>query len=82
MWKIPLYRCYWCQCAYCINRGFECMNYCFKCQQMDKFKMPISECNNFLEKTNKLKKLYKELQKCDSCKYKKFYKSVKSKLKE
>lgn len=82
MWKIPLYNCYWCKCAYCINVSQECRNYCYKCQTLDKFKMPIQNCDNFLEKSNKLKKLYKELQKCDNCKYKKFWKSVKSKLKE
>jgi hypothetical protein len=44
--------------------------------------MPIQRCDDFIEKTNKVKKLYKELQKCDNCKYKKFYKNLKSSFKE
>lgn len=81
--NIPLYNCYWCKCAWCLRKSeTECFEKCCRCHSKDKFKMPVMDCDRFLEKTTDNKKLYAELQKCSKCKYKKLFKIVKRDLED
>ena len=73
--KIPLYNCYWCKCAYCINHTLECFQGCIFCKQQQKFYLK-ENCNKFLEDTVEVRSLKKEVQKCDNCNYKVLYKKL------
>lgn len=81
MAKIPLYNCYWCRCSYCLFR-FDCrIKDCMLCQRRDKFKMP-GYCEQFIEDFTSNKRLYKEIQKCQACRFKKFYLKIKKEMNE
>ncbi len=80
MAKIPYYNCYWCRCAYCVKKlSVECFNNCLRCERLKKT-FPNRHCDKFVEYTEQTAKLWDEVQKCKNCKFKKFYKLIKSKL--
>lgn len=76
--KIPLYNCYWCRCGWCLFR-IECLDRCIQCMTAKKWTMP-KECDKFVVDSKLNQLLYTKIQKCDRCRYKLFYESVKSNL--
>lgn len=70
-YKIPLYNCYWCRCGHCLRRSEpECFEKCRICYLKDRFRMP-EYCDRFVDDTKENKELYKEIQRCENCEYKK-----------
>lgn len=80
-WKIPLYNCYWCRCAYCANEDCkDRFSYCLSCKASGNFK--IREfCDKFAEKESRPRIVFKESEKeCEECIYKKQYEALKKML--
>jgi len=84
MYKIPLYNCYWCRCAYCIHNS-SCRRECDYCRRYGKF-LIRQHCDKFIEddKDNKIldeiRSLKEQVQSCDTCIYKKFHRKLKDML--
>lgn len=79
---IPLYNCYWCKCAYCLNYSYCEVKRCYECKMIHKKnKLPYlkKECNNFIDR-------YEERSirkgKCKDCEYKKKFSEIEKIMKE
>lgn len=76
-YRIPLYNCYWCRCGHCLRRTeIKCFEKCRLCYLRDRFKMP-NYCSKFIDDTPENVVLYREIQKCDTCRYKKQLQQIK-----
>jgi hypothetical protein len=73
-WKIPLYNCYWCKCAYCLNYPVCNIKQCHLCEERDRIgRIPYirKECTMFIEKEHG-----ERIADCRNCPYVEFYNKV------